>query len=532
MKKLVHFSALLGLILLSACNLNNPTKPVATNSVLGETSALTLVVQVQNPTDTFNAVGDVIDYNYIVTNTGATAMAGPVNVTDNIATVTCPDLTVVGNQDSVLDPAESITCTGTYSLTQADLDAGSVTDSATASAAGGTIVSAPSGVTLDLTSTGTPGKSLGLTKTANPSTYSQAGQTITYTYVIENTGTLSIGPAQFVVADDHANTPGVPFACGPDSTLLEPGNSISCTASYVISQQDMGLSSVTNTAVASGSDAQASPPASATVTNISSQNNVTPSITPAPSNLTPGSTIQHQVMKGDWMIQIARCYGVSYTSLRNANPQIPNPSQIDPGQLVTVPNIGSAGTIFGPPCMLFYTVLSGDTWSSIATQYRARVDVLQAANPSGLVIGAQIKVPINSAAPGAVQIPVSVGVVSTSTPVTPIPTSTNTPTSGQPTRITIASGTNSASVSGAVVGHETNSYVLTASQSQTMTINLSAPVNEIAIRIYDPTGILIKPLDANLTWTGLLPVTGDYRIDLVGLTDPTKNYILTVTITG
>jgi hypothetical protein len=74
--------------------------------------------------------------------------------------------------------------------------------------------------------------------------------------------------------------------------------------------------------------------------------------------------------------------------------------------------------------------------------------------------------------------------------------------------------------------------VLTANQGQTLTATLSANVNEIAMRIYDPNGLLVKPLDGNLTWTGLLAATGDYRIDLVGLTDPTKNYSLTVAVTG
>jgi LysM repeat protein len=298
----------------------------------------------------------------------------------------------------------------------------------------------------------------------------------------------------------------------------------------------MGVSSITNTATASGGEAQASSPASTTITNSSFQGNITPSVTPGPSNLTRGSTIQHQVVKGEWLVQIARCYGVEYKNLRNANLQIPNPSLIEPGLVVTVPNIGSAGTIYGPPCVVFHTVAAGDTWNSIATRYNARVDVLQEANPSGLVTGAQIKVPINSAGAGAAQIPATGGATSTSTPT---PTATSTPTvtatSGTgalgTTRITFAAGATSASVSGALVAHETISYVLAANQGQTMTATLSANFNDIAMKIYNPGGLLIKPLDGNLTWTGPLSATGDYRIDLVGLTDPTKNYTLTVTVT-
>ena len=93
------------------------------------------LVKTASPT-TFAAVGDVIDYAYVVTNTGDVPLAGPVTVTDDKTIVTCPDLATIGDLDGDLDPGESVTCTASYTVTQADVDADGVTNTATAGAGG------------------------------------------------------------------------------------------------------------------------------------------------------------------------------------------------------------------------------------------------------------------------------------------------------------------------------------------------------------------------------------------------------------
>jgi hypothetical protein len=64
---------------------------------------------------------------------------------------------------------------------------------------------------------------------------------------------------------------------------------------------------------------------------------------------------------------------------------------------VNVPNIGSAGKIYGPPCVATYTVQSGDTWNSIAQKYNADPGILRMVNSSTLSAGSVLKVPLNSA---------------------------------------------------------------------------------------------------------------------------------------
>ncbi len=88
---------------------------------------------------TYDEVGDVISYSFLVTNSGNVSLDGPVSINDDKVTdKSCPSVDTVGNLDSKLDPTENITCTASYTITQADLNAGSVTNVASASADGTT----------------------------------------------------------------------------------------------------------------------------------------------------------------------------------------------------------------------------------------------------------------------------------------------------------------------------------------------------------------------------------------------------------
>jgi LysM repeat protein len=339
---------------------------------------ITLVVRALTPLP-YNVVGQVIKYSYTIKNTGVEGAPGPVSVTG--ATAICPDVNTVGNLDNNLDVNESLVCVSSYTITQADLDRGSVTSVNTASL---------SGVLSNEVTTNLPtaqAKALILAKSANPTTYNQAGQTITYTYVIKNGGIENLGPAQFTVTDTGI---GNPINCGDANTSLTPNATVTCSATYVITQADLNASELATTAIAAGGGAEPSKPATAKIT----KGDV---VQTNPSNLTPGSTIQHKVAAGEWIIQIARCYGADYKKVIQANPQLASPSQISPNTTLTVPNIGSAGKIYGPPCVVAHTVVAGETWTSIAQKYNASVAVLQRVNPGTLTAGKVINVALNSA---------------------------------------------------------------------------------------------------------------------------------------
>lgn len=124
---------------------------------------------------------------------------------------------------------------------------------------------------------------------------------------------------------------------------------------------------------------------------------------PAVAAITSGTTVQHRVSQGEWLMQIARCYGTSYQAILQSN-RLPDPNLIRPGTTIVVPNAGSTGPIIGPPCVQRYTVQSGDTWASLAQKFQTTAAILQQANPGNLSAGRIILVPTIAPAP-----PVSTG---------------------------------------------------------------------------------------------------------------------------
>jgi uncharacterized repeat protein (TIGR01451 family) len=501
------------LLVLSACNLGGTPNP----SVF-ENSVLRMNIRTENDVATFSRAGDIINIRYRITNTGDAKLAEPVIVNDPGRQVNCPSLTTVGdNKDIYLDKDETVVCRASYTVTASDESTGSI--NILASATVGAVTSNQG--TFTLTRGAAPSNVLSLTKSASSQTYGAPDQTITYTFTITNTGTTTLGPAQFTITDSKL---GAPFNCGPADATLAPNQPVSCSMDYKTTAADMSLPNITNSATAAGAG-QTSPAATAVVTNLVAPATQTPQIpatAPPTSNLTPGSTIQHRVAVGEWLIQIARCYGANFNEMRAANPQISDPNFIRPDvDVVTVPRIGSAGKIYKSdtvPCVTFHTVQNGDTWESLAQKYNADVAVLKRANPGGLVVGRQAKIPLNSAGGGAVA--VTPGAIFT-------PTGTVTPAQ----RLTFEGGATTASKIGIINMGERIQYLVAAAPGQTLTINLQAPANEVTLGVNDPNGIALKNPDSAYTWTSNTNTAGDYTINLIGVAgSSSKSYTLQVTL--
>ena len=141
-------------------------------------------------------------------------------------------------------------CTATYTVTQADIDAGSIANTATATGtppAGVTApVSPPSSVTVPATQTA----ALTVTKSATPTTVTAAGDVVTYTFRVTNTGNVTVTDP-VVTERSFTGTGTAPVATCPPGALA-PGASVDCTATYTVTQADIDAGSIANTATATG----------------------------------------------------------------------------------------------------------------------------------------------------------------------------------------------------------------------------------------------------------------------------------------
>ncbi len=215
---------------------------------------------------TVHAPGDQVTYTFKVTNTGNTTLHA-VTVDDtqvppasqgNLSAITCLDTTLV--------PGQFTTCTATYTVTQADIDNGSVDDTATASGtspSGLAVTSAPSAASV--TAAQVPG--IGIVKSASPSdaAHFTSGQLVTYTFVVTNAGNVTLAPV--TVTDTGFTGSGTPPAvsCPPGGTgaiaSLAPGAQATCTAAYTLTQADIDAKTLADTGNATGT-----PPAGPDVT--------------------------------------------------------------------------------------------------------------------------------------------------------------------------------------------------------------------------------------------------------------------------
>jgi len=198
-------------------------------------------------------VGDKITYTFTVTNTGNVTVS---NILINDAKLGTTNLAL---SPSTLAPQAIGTITQDYTITQADIDLGSVTNTAIAIGQDpqGVNVQDISGTAVDndnSTVTTLPKSgSLAFVKTGvynGDATKAQVGDKITYTFTVTNTGNVTV--SNILINDAKL---GVTSLALVPSTLAPLATGV-ITREYTITQADIDIRKVTNTAIAKGQDPQ------------------------------------------------------------------------------------------------------------------------------------------------------------------------------------------------------------------------------------------------------------------------------------
>ncbi|MEO5626084.1 MAG: hypothetical protein ABIQ70_08775 [Dokdonella sp.] len=216
----------------------------AIDSATYATAAMTLAKSVTQ--SSYTLPGDVLNYSYLVTNNGFATLAGPITVTDDRTTVSCPALTTIGDLDNFFDPGESLTCTSTYTIIAADISAASVTNNAFASSGGTTSNTDSRTVPLSSSADVSVVKTL---QTAGPYV---VGQSLTYTLFVANAGPSTATSVQ--VTDTPTNLTITTVSGGGCAALpctiasLAPGANITITATATINAAGVFDNSSTVTA--------------------------------------------------------------------------------------------------------------------------------------------------------------------------------------------------------------------------------------------------------------------------------------------
>ncbi len=211
---------------------------------------------------------DVITYQITVTNTGTVTLENIIltdghidrAVAGSVSSTRPGALTKMDNQWTIeaLGVGESVVVQYAYAVTAADALSGSIQNSATATRDGvrpeEETASADDGVTTETQMN----PNVKITKTADKTSGIKAGDTVTYTVLVENTGditltNLAVSDAMFGVSSRYGGTKTIMSVDGFGTIPVlapsgYPGNSYSVTYTYMVTQADMDDAVILNTA--------------------------------------------------------------------------------------------------------------------------------------------------------------------------------------------------------------------------------------------------------------------------------------------
>ncbi|MGK2925682.1 MAG: DUF7507 domain-containing protein [Lysobacterales bacterium] len=192
-----------------------------------------------NPTGPSIAVGAPVTWTYAVTNNGQLPLSNVVVSDSDFGAVVCPK--------NSLAIGESMNCSANGTAVAGQY---ANTGSVTADFAGGLVNDSDDSHYFGVAA------AIDIVKTASPQTYVTAGVNIGYTFVVTNTGNVTL--TAVTVTDPLPNLGAITcnWAGSSDGATpagtLSPGEIVSCAASYTTTTADVSAGKVDNTATATG----------------------------------------------------------------------------------------------------------------------------------------------------------------------------------------------------------------------------------------------------------------------------------------
>jgi hypothetical protein len=228
-----------------------------------------LALTVQPGAGTGNLVaGDEVTFTYTLTNTGDTPLVG-VGALDDLDPSRSGAVADWPGAAGELAPGESATITVTYTVDQADLDAGMVTTTVDASGTDelGNPVSAPTVVgRLSLPS----GAALMLSGEGTLPDTIATGETVTWSVVVANTGATTVSGIELVDALEGMSDYAITWPAGSGSRAaagqLAPGEQAVATATSALTQEQVDAGTAVARPSATGTAAPAGDEVGATLT--------------------------------------------------------------------------------------------------------------------------------------------------------------------------------------------------------------------------------------------------------------------------
>ncbi|WP_219950013.1 DUF11 domain-containing protein [Salinibacterium sp. M195] len=199
--------------------------------------------------------GEPITYTFVVTNSGNVRLNSPTVSEDSFNGANPAGMSVLDcgvPAPTTLMPGAQMICTATYTPVQGDVDGASLSNTATSSgvaAASGPVSSPPQTVTLPAVQD----PSLSMAKSAGPGGFTAANQLVTYSFLITNTGNVTLN--SIAVREGTFSGTGAMStpSCPAGASSIAPGEQITCTATYTLTQDDVDSGGLENSATAAGS---------------------------------------------------------------------------------------------------------------------------------------------------------------------------------------------------------------------------------------------------------------------------------------